>query len=822
MDHVIAASPSLSGIPVHEADAATNVEDKDAAPKAKPRSTKRRKTTGAQARQGSEDDQDYAPTKKPRNTKRKTSNAAMRQAPDKKVRNTTANPDLDVFLSSFQASPSLTAQPARNASPGPSARPVNPPQTYQQWQAALGVTPRKKQPLGSSQHPGETVLHGPPANTDGPRLPATTSPRLSIVLLPCDPPDHQHHTNAGATGQAGPTRSASSSLGPGHITFPFNFSALPKSKQRLLEAAYGGPLPARTPQPLPFLQQPFPVLPPSAQWTPEQMGRVVKTQRMLRQRNVDRDDSRHRLRPPAVDGMHNTFLGSHTQSIASTSTSGGLTQAGRFGTPPKGVSPHWENAVVNPSWEPQQNASTARPRRPLPSRASLRPPIAGSKWYTLFLAISLPARSTCIFCSFPPGLENAQLEGGLSMDVYRRSSAAGDTNLWPGRPPTSMARPFNEGPSYSSTGDGWADELRARLVAVQESQMQQGGTPAARTSSASAGASRVGTPSDDSDQEAVADQWVQRTRTPAPLANAVHAFDAEHPRNALMGEYQGTRGDAAGPGGLRHSDIKPAYSSGDGWVGELRMRFAAAQESQTQRDGTPVASTSSASVMRSTRAGTSNGESDHEAVTHPGQWGQRTRTSVANTAHAPDAAHLRYALMGEYERTRRNATSLGGRQHLGTMARPSNREPLYSSSGSGGGWVEHLRARLAATQETQSADVPDASSAPTYDSTRGAGMSVWGRTHGDAEAWGEAIETSIARMTASATQQPMSGPSYVASPPRAHMPARAPSFVGPSAMLRSSSSSADPSASKGSEVEEGRARMRRSAWNPETDVYAGH
>lgn len=306
---------------------------------------------------------DAVPKGKPKDTKRKTSEAQQRQGPDSKRRETTAEQDANALISSFQVAQGSISPPAQHAgeaSPGLSTRPIQP-IMLGQWVEAIprAFDPPKDDRSGLSIQHRRAVQRSLQTASQAP-MPRRSISSLSLALG--GPAYHQQPKQSGIPEQAAPTWSASNT--PGDITPPF-----PTSPNQF-EATYVSSLP-RGPQPNPFLSQPLARTHPSpSRRAPEQMEHMIERQRMLRQRNVDRDDPR--LRQPAFDAPV-PFLASPTQSIAS--SSGGLTQAGRFAAPPAGAGAYGENKPT-PSWVLRQRANLAT-LNPVRKPGYLPPRIAG-------------------------------------------------------------------------------------------------------------------------------------------------------------------------------------------------------------------------------------------------------------------------------------------------------------------------------------------------------------------------------------------------------------------------------------------------------------
>lgn len=307
---------------------------------------------------------DAVPKGRPKDTKRKTSEAQQRQGPDSKRRETTAEQDSNALISSFQATQGSISPPAQHAgeaSPGLSTRPIQP-IMLGQWVEAIPFDPSNGGRSGVSIQHRRAVQRSLETASQAP-MPRTSTSSLSLALG--GPAYHQQSTQSGIPEQAVPTWSASKS--PGGITPPF-----PTSPNQL-EATHANSLP-RGPQPNPFLSQPV----ASTYWhasprrTSEQEEHMMERQRMLRQRNVDRDDPR--LRQPAVD-TPTPFLAAPTQSVAS--NSGGWTQAGTFAAPPAGAGLYGENKPT-PSWVLRQRANLATVN-PVRKPGYLPPRIAGSE-----------------------------------------------------------------------------------------------------------------------------------------------------------------------------------------------------------------------------------------------------------------------------------------------------------------------------------------------------------------------------------------------------------------------------------------------------------
>ncbi|EIW53967.1 uncharacterized protein TRAVEDRAFT_51705 [Trametes versicolor FP-101664 SS1] len=453
---------------------------------------------------------DAVPKGKPKDTKRKTSEAQQRQGPDSKRRETTAEQDSNALISSFQVAQGSTSPPAQHAgevSPGPSTRPIQP-IMLGQWAEATHIDPPKDDRSGLSIQHRRAVQRSLQTASQAP-VPRTSTSSLSLAL--CDPAYPQQSKPSGSIPeQAAPTWSASKS--PGDITPPF-----PTSTNQL-ETTHEGSL-LRGPQPNPFLSQPVARTHPSpSRRAPEQMEHMMERQRMLRQRHVDRDDPR--LRQPQFDTGPIPFLGSPTQSIAS--SSGGLTQAGRFVAVPMGTGLYRENKPT-PSWVLQQRASLAS-LSPVPRPGYLSPRIAGSENRRSGIGSAVRLVQT---------------------DTNSQQFRSGET-LWPGEPPASMAQPFNQAQYSSGDGSGWVNELRRREAAARE--IQWDCTPVASTS-ASVETTSADTPSGESGDGSV-QEWTQRART--PIANTGHADYFEHFMNALI-EYEQTSGKTVSPGGLQYS-----------------------------------------------------------------------------------------------------------------------------------------------------------------------------------------------------------------------------------------------------------------------------
>lgn len=292
-----------------------------------------------------------SPKGKPKDTKRKTSEAQQRQGPANKRRETTVEQDSNALISSFpaaQGSTSLPAQHAGEAFPGVSTRSM-PSMTHEQSVLATHFDPPNGGRSGHSIQHRQAVQRSLQTASQAPTPQTATS---SLALALCDPAYHQQSTQFGAPKEAAPARSASDF--PGDITSPF--STLSKPNQSQIEATHAGS-PPRGPQPNPFLLQPLASTHPSPpRRAPEQMEHMMERQRMLHQRNVDRDDPR--LRQPTFD-TPGPSLASPAQSI--TSNSGGLTQAGRFSAPQMGAGPYGEDPST-PSWASQKNANLVPPR----------------------------------------------------------------------------------------------------------------------------------------------------------------------------------------------------------------------------------------------------------------------------------------------------------------------------------------------------------------------------------------------------------------------------------------------------------------------------
>ncbi|EIW53958.1 uncharacterized protein TRAVEDRAFT_51696 [Trametes versicolor FP-101664 SS1] len=426
---------------------------------------------------------------KPNDTKRKTSEAQQRQGPDSKRRETTADQDSNALINSFQV-----AQHARETSPGPSTRPIQP-IMLGKWAEATPFDPPKDDRSGLSIQHRRAVQRNLQTASQAP-MPRTSTSSLSMALG--GPAYHQQTTQRGTSEQAAPTWSASKY--PGGITPPF-----PTSTNQL-EATHVSSLP-REPQPNPFLSQPVASTyrHASPRRTSEQEEHMMERQRMLRQRNVDRDDPR--LRQTVVDAPV-PFLASPTQRVASNSR--GLTQAGRFAAPSAGAGAYGENKPT-PSGVLRQRANLA-PVNPVRKPGYLPPRIAGSE----------NRRS-----SLGSAVRLVQFQEGTTRDTNGQQSGSRET-LWPGEPPASMAQPLTEAPYSLGGGSGWLNELRRREAAARE--MQWDRTPLASTS-ASARASSTGTQN---------------------VANTAHGDDFEDFTNALI-EYEQTSGKTVSPGGLQYS-----------------------------------------------------------------------------------------------------------------------------------------------------------------------------------------------------------------------------------------------------------------------------
>lgn len=307
---------------------------------------------------------DAVPKWKPKDTKRKTSEAQQRQGPDSKRRETTAEQNSNALISSFQATQGSISPPAQHAGeafPGLSTRPIQP-IMLGQWAEATPFDPPKDDRSGLSIQHRRAVQRSLQTASQAP-MPRTSTSSLSLAL---GGPAyyHQQPKQFGIPEQAVPTWSASKSSGG--ITPPF-----PTSPNQL-EATHEGSLP-RGPQPNPFLSQPLARTHPSpSRRAPEQMEHMMERQRMLRQRNVDRDDPR--LRQPEFDSPI-PFLAPPTQIVAS--NSGGLTQAGRFAAPPAGPGAYGENKPT-PSWVLRRRANLATVN-PVRKPDYLPPRIAGSE-----------------------------------------------------------------------------------------------------------------------------------------------------------------------------------------------------------------------------------------------------------------------------------------------------------------------------------------------------------------------------------------------------------------------------------------------------------